>query len=84
MDRPGKKLYVLLIMHGVVRAVHLELTGSLNLEDFVLAFRHFCTGHENPSIIFSDNARTFKNGTAQMKTLLPMFTPAWRFIVPAS
>ena len=38
-DRPNRKLYILLFTCAVVRAIHLELTDSLSLPDFMLAFR---------------------------------------------
>ena len=84
LDFPGKKFYILLITCGVVRAIHLELTESLNLEDFMLGFRRFCARRGKPSVIYSDNARTFKGAASRMNVVFPVSPPDWRFIVPAS
>lgn len=47
-DHPGKKYYILLFTCGVVRAIHLELTSSLSLQEASLAFRHFAALHSQP------------------------------------
>ena len=83
-DHPEVKYYLLLITCAVVRAIHLELTESLSLDDFIMAFRRFCARRGCPSIIYSDNARTFKGAAARLSSLFPSATPEWRFIVPAS
>ena len=36
-DQPGKKLYILIFTCAVIRALHIELTDSLNVEDCKLA-----------------------------------------------
>jgi len=83
-DQPGAKFYVLLITCAVVRAVHLELTSSLSLDDFLLAFRRFCSRRGLPSVVYSDNARTFKGAAARLSTWFPNATPQWRFNPPAA
>ena len=83
-DFPGSKFYILLITCAVVRAVHLELTASLSLEDFLLAFRRFCARRGSPTVVYSDNARTFKGAAARMHSFFPAHAPEWRFIAPAS
>jgi hypothetical protein len=59
LDYPQRKLYILLLTCAVVRAVHLELTDSLSLADFMLAIHRFVARRGLPSAIFSDNAKTF-------------------------
>ncbi|XP_064458878.1 uncharacterized protein LOC135369147 [Ornithodoros turicata] len=54
------KTYVALFTCGVTRAVHLELVSSMSVPDFLLAFRRFISRRGVPSLIFSDNARTFR------------------------
>jgi hypothetical protein len=83
-DVPGQKFYVLLFTCGVVRAVHLELTDSLSLDAFVLAFRRFVGRRGIPSIIYSDNAKTFHAAKARLHSLLGVTTPRWQFILPTS
>ena len=43
IDFPGKKFYFLLFTCAVVRALHVELTDSLNLPDCILAIRRFAS-----------------------------------------
>ena len=87
-DHPGVKFYILLFTCGVVRAVHIELTASLSLEDFLLAFRRFCARRGVPSIVYSDNARTFKAAARACTSAAthlcspPSPAPEWRFNVP--
>ncbi|MCG8432139.1 MAG: transposase family protein, partial [Candidatus Omnitrophica bacterium] len=58
-DFPNQKHYILIFTCAVVRAVHLELTESMNVDDFILALRRFVSRRGLPSAIFSDNAKTF-------------------------
>ena len=81
-DRPGQKQYILLITCGVVRALHLELVNSLGVEDCVLALRKFIARRGIPSIIYSDNAKTFGAAHGQLQKLYGVLCPDWRFIVP--
>jgi hypothetical protein len=90
-DQPGQKFYILLITCAVVRAVHVELTASLGLEDFLCAFRRFCSRRGLPSIIYSDNAhtfkaaaRTFQEAAARLCSLFPTTAPQWRFSAPVA
>jgi hypothetical protein len=82
-------MYLLLFTCGVVRAVHLELTASLGLDDFLCAFRRFCARRGVPSVIYSDNARTFKaaarilrEAASRVGSLSPSPAPQWRFNAP--
>jgi hypothetical protein len=84
VDSPGSKFYILLITCAVMRAVHLELTASLSLDDFLLAFRRFCARRGQPTVVYSDNARTFKGAASRMHLIFPCNAPEWRFIAPAS
>ena len=60
-DAGDSKKYILLFTCAVVRAVHLELTDSLNFDDTALAIRRFAARHVIPSVFYSDNARTFRS-----------------------
>lgn len=84
LDTPGKKLYVCLFTCAVIRAVHLELADNLTSQDFVLAFRRFVSRRGLPSIVYSDNARTFKGSIQSLKSLYGPVCPEWKFIAPRS
>ena len=83
-DYEGQEFYVLLITCAVSRAVHLELTDSLNLSDCMLALRRFCARRGMPRLFYSDNAPTFVGLYAQMRRIFQIHTPQWRFIPPLS
>ena len=83
-DFPKKKLYVCLFTCAVTRALHLELTGSLTLAEFMLAFRRFAARRGVPSTVYSDNACTFKGADAQLRRYFGRLAPVWKFIVPQS
>lgn len=81
LDTGGKKHYILLFTCGVIRAVHLELVPSLSLKDFMLAFRKFCARRGLPSVIYSDNAKTFEAANNLLKHFGPS-APLWKFSIP--
>lgn len=83
-DQPGSKKYILLFTCAVIRAVHLELTDSMSILDFMLAMRRFVSRRGLPSVVFSDNAKTFLAAKIQMKETYGPLTPQWKFIVPRS
>ncbi|KZS06386.1 Uncharacterized protein APZ42_030176 [Daphnia magna] len=60
------KCYACLFTCAVTRAVHLELTKTTFVRDFLLAFRRFSARRVSVSIMYSDNAQTFRrsNGRA--------------------
>ncbi|XP_071526347.1 uncharacterized protein [Panulirus ornatus] len=82
VDYPCKKLYILLFTCGVVRAVHLELTNSMSYDDCLLAFRRFSARRGLPSVIYSDNAKTFISMSKQMHQFFGTLAPQWKFVVP--
>ena len=64
------KMYILVFTCLNVRAVHMELLESMNIEQFVLAFVRFCNRFTYPKIIYSDNARTFVAGSSLLSDLI--------------
>ncbi|XP_054713877.1 uncharacterized protein LOC129223335 [Uloborus diversus] len=63
------KYYILLITCAVTRGIHLELTKNLTTESFLQAFRRFVSRKGLCSVIYSDNARTFKAADAELKKM---------------
>lgn len=83
-DNPRKKLYICLFTCAVTRAVHLELTEALSLEQFMLAFRRFAARRGVPSTVYSDNARTFTGADVLLRKYFGRIAPHWKFIAPLS
>ena len=54
------KAYIALFTCCVTRAVHLDLVTDLTATSFVRCFRKFAARRGTPSMIISDNAKTFK------------------------
>ena len=55
-----KKAYIALFSCCVTRAVHLELVEDLSAKAFRRALRRFCARLGTPTLIVSDNAKTFQ------------------------
>ena len=88
-----KKCYVCLFTCMSTRAIHLELVESLEVDAFFKAFRRFCGRRGLPSTLWSDNAKTFKSASIEVKKLLrsPRFYESlslrcveWKFITEKS
>ena len=84
VDNPKGKFYILLFTCAVTRAVHLELTESLSLRDFMLAFRRFTSRRGMATIVYADNARTFKGADERLRNYFGPHSPKWKYIVPRS
>ncbi|KAK4309817.1 hypothetical protein Pmani_018578 [Petrolisthes manimaculis] len=77
---PGEtKVWGLLITCATTRAVHLEVVRTQSTEDLQLALRRFFALRGTPSLIYSDNAKSFK----KLSGVLPRST-CWRYIPEAS
>lgn len=83
-DHPKDKFYVCLFTCAVIRAVHLELVDSLSLLEFMMALRRFAARRGLPSVLYSDNATTFKGAERQLRAYFGPHSPEWKFIVPKS
>ena len=75
----GSKTWVLLITCATSRAVHLELVRSQSTDEVKLALRRFFALRGTPSLIYSDNAKTFR---AMLHHIPRCVT--WRFIPEAA
>jgi len=62
--------------------VHLELTHSLTSEEFILSFRRFTARRGVPSIVYSDNAKTFKGAQSKIQNLYGSLIQSWKWITP--
>ena len=63
-DVSGKrtKLYICLFVCVTTRAVHLEVVNNLSTPSFLLCLRHLAAAKGIPSLILSDNRKTFISG----------------------
>ncbi|GFY54957.1 integrase catalytic domain-containing protein [Trichonephila inaurata madagascariensis] len=64
-----EKFCILLCTCVVTRALHLELVTSLTTETFLLAFRRFISRRGLCTVIYSDNAKTFKRAEIELRRL---------------
>ncbi|XP_074649062.1 uncharacterized protein LOC141904377 [Tubulanus polymorphus] len=48
---------------------HLEVVNDLSVDSYIRSFRRFCTAYSTPNILYSDNAKTFVAGEAEIKRL---------------
>ena len=65
----SQKVYVCLFMCSSTRAVHLELTPALSVESFSLAFRRLTSRRGLPAAITSDNAKTFRFSSQDIRKI---------------
>ena len=81
-DAGKTKFYILLFTCAVIRAVHLELVGSLSTQNTVLAFRRIVSRRGHPIIVYSDNSKTFIALSRHLSEKLFFFRPTWKFMTP--
>jgi len=65
-----KKVYLCLFTCGVSRAVHLEVVDELSTSKFLLCLRRFTGRRGMPSLIVSDNAKTFVAAAKFLRKLM--------------
>ena len=58
------KAYLALLACSLTRAVHLELTRSLETEEFIIFLKKFIARRGRPELVYSDNGATFKATTS--------------------
>lgn len=61
-----QKAYIALFTCAVTRAVHLELVSNLTTEAFIMAFQRFTARRGLPSVVYTDNALTFKKAAKDL------------------
>ena len=71
-DRKGDKVkvYILIFTCFNTRAVHLEAVESMTTAEFILAFVRFVNRYGIPSVVYSDNARSFVQAGSIIEQLL--------------
>ena len=65
-----KKVYLCLFTCGVSRAVLLEVADELSTSKFLLCLRSFTERRRMPSLIISDNAKTFVAAAKFLRKLM--------------
>lgn len=65
--RKTVKRYVVFFTCLVTRAVHLEVTDSLNTDSFLMAFQRFENRRGRPARVFSDNGTQLTAGQNEIK-----------------
>ncbi|KRZ49024.1 hypothetical protein T02_15456 [Trichinella nativa] len=58
--RTISKIYICLFTCMATRAIHLEPTSDMTAQSFLAAFRRFISRRGKPSVVHTDNIRTFK------------------------
>ena len=84
------KFYICLFTCASTRAVHLELVRDMGVDTFVLAVRRFTSRRGLPVTFMSDNAKTFRSSSKEVRQISRSFEVnkyltnnriTWRFIV---
>jgi hypothetical protein len=65
-----KKVYICLFTCASTRAVYLELVPCLSVSSFLQAFRRFVSRRGLLSRLITDNAKTFKSASKEVKKIL--------------
>lgn len=68
-ENNSTKVYIYLFTYASTRAVHLELSKSLNVQGFLLTSRRFTSRRGLPATLTSDNARTFKSSSKEIRKI---------------
>ena len=78
-DENSGKVYILLFTCASTRAVHLEVTPTLSVPSFLRAFRRFVSRRGTPALLISDNAKTFRAASKEIR-LLCRAEEVWRYL----
>ena len=68
-DGTTEKCWFLLFTCLYIRAVHIELVSNMTTETLLSALRRFIARRGCPSIVYSDNAKTFKKAGKELEAL---------------
>ncbi|XP_047991118.1 uncharacterized protein LOC125230126 [Leguminivora glycinivorella] len=64
-----RKAYILLFVCFITKALHIELVSDLTTECFLSALKRFIARRNKPSIIYCDNASTYKGAQNKLNDL---------------
>ncbi|KRX33458.1 hypothetical protein T05_6458, partial [Trichinella murrelli] len=79
--RTISKIYICLFTCMATRAIHLEPTSDMTAQNFLAAFRRFISRRGKPSVVHSDNFRTFKLADKYIQDLGPWCGGYWERLV---
>jgi len=68
--KSSQKAYTCLYTCALTRAIDLELLRYLSVKVFFQSFRRFASRQSLPATLLSDNAKTFKAGSKEVKTIV--------------
>ena len=68
-DEQMSKVYIALFTCCVTRAVHLELVVDLSIDTFKRCLRRFIARRGVPTLMVSDNTKTFKGIDKELRVL---------------
>lgn len=95
-QKTTEKRYCLLVTCLTTRAVHLEISSSLDTHSFLMAFRRFVGRRGKPARVYSDNGKSFVKGEQELRKALADFNQQylsdqlsqdgieWHFNTPAA
>jgi hypothetical protein len=66
----SQKMFLIIYTCLHIRAIYLDLVPDMSSKSFVQSFQRFINVHGVPDAIYSDNARTFSQGTDAMETFV--------------
>ena len=85
-DGRGKAWFIVFTC-GTMRAIHIEMVTDMTTQSFIMAYDRFINRRGVPSIIYSDNAKTFQAADRKLKEIyrtardrLANDGVEWRFI----
>ena len=65
-----QKVWICLFTCCITRAVHLEAVPNLTAQAFLRCFRRYVARRSMPSFVISDNAKTFKSASKELKKIM--------------
>ena len=67
MKRSAVKRWCCVFTCFVTKAVHIEITHSMDASSFIMALRRFISRRGTPAVIYSDNGTNFVGGEREMR-----------------
>ena len=69
-NSPQQKVWICLYTCCITRAIHLDLVPDLTAQAFLRSFRRFTASRGRPSVVVSDNGKTFKPAAGEITRIL--------------